>query len=290
MEDQNVDQLYNEIMGGEGPTQSREAAAGGDVGAPPAQEVVAPEVQQAQEDYELTVNGRKIKANKDQVLKWAQMGYGAPDQIGKLNKQLEAMKADAERYKSYDETYKPIDEWARQNPEKWKELFYSWQTGKQNTQFAQLPPEIIEKLETTQEIAKQLMTERQVQEEKQADEALGGEIEGIRKAYPQFDFDKVVDESGLTLEQKVLDHALKNGIGKFTTAFRDYYHDQLVKVAEEKGKTSLNNNLQKQAREGFIGKAPTSSKQITTPQNLKSKSYSDLANEAIEELRQMGAV
>lgn len=275
---QEIDELDKSMREGDQPEPQAAPEA-------PAPEIQAPAPQQV-EEYELTVNGKPIKANREQVLKWASMGYNAPTTQGTLKKQIDQMKSQIDQYKSYDETYKPIDEWAKKNPEKWKELFYTWQTGQHNTQFAQLPPDVLQKLDQTQTLMNSLLQEREQQKIQAEDQALDTEISTIKKDAKEkwaIDLDRA-DDTGKTGEQKVLEYAHQNGIPTFAAAFKVFYHDDLVRTAEERGKTAVNNGLQKQARDGFIGKTPTPTKGITSPQNIRARGYNDLANEAVEEL------
>src|SRR5688572_30465162 len=61
------------------------------------------------EEYELTVGGKVIKADKDKLMKWASMGYDAPNQIGKLNKELESWKQKEATLKEWETKYGEVD-------------------------------------------------------------------------------------------------------------------------------------------------------------------------------------
>src|SRR4051812_40705324 len=70
---------------------------------------------QAAEEFEITWNGRQIKAPKDKVLQWASQGYDYPQKMAELKKQRE------EFDRAYS-PYKTVDDYAKQNPEWWKHV------------------------------------------------------------------------------------------------------------------------------------------------------------------------
>ncbi len=248
-------------------------------------------------EYEIEYQGQKIKAPIDKVLKWASMGYGAPNRIGELSKKL----ADAEgKYAQYDKTYKPIDEWAAKNPDKWKALFEGWQQAQfgqipqagqgQNPEAAQnqaamLPPEVLQELQASRQWRESQIQEKQAQKTQAADQGLEKEIISIRKSYPNLDFD-APDERGNSLELQILEHATKLGIPSFRAAFRDYCFDKLGKLSEEKGLGKGQGTLPQKTKADLLGKAPASSTRGSKPAAdfVKTRNYDQIHQHVLQEL------
>jgi len=245
-------------------------------------------------EYELEVNGRKIKATEDKILKWAQMGYDAPNKIGELNGKLTEWEQKAKDAQELKEKYGQVDEYIQQNPEWWEHVQNQYQqqiqSAQQQAQQAEANDPVLaevnalkQELNELRDFKLQLETEKAHQERAKEDEALSGEIQGVKQAWRDLPWDEP-DEQGKTLEVKVLEHAHLNGIPNFKTAFKDFYFDNLLKMAENRAKTSVSKQIQTNSKLGLLGKSATPVKEVRPAVNTKSKSYSELAREAIDEL------
>ena len=235
-------------------------------------------------EHEFTVGGKAIKAPIDKILKWASMGYDAPNRIGELNKKLEGYSQKETQYKEWQDKYGPVDEYVRQNPDFWNHVTQSWQQQQQQAQQNPLHPvvgELQKRLEGLEGIAQTFQQERQEAVMKQQDSQYMEEFSTITKQYPKIDF-STPDESGKSLEYKVLEYAQEKGIREFTPAFRAFYHDELVKNASEEAKEKLVNDKQSKTKLGILGISATPTKRISD--NVKGKSYDNLYKEALKEL------
>lgn len=248
-----------------------------------------PDITPAQE-YTLKVNGQDIKAPLDKVLQWAQMGYNYPQKANELNlKQQEFQKRQQELEAQWNERetkwapYKEVDEYAAKNPDWWKQVSQNYQEAIKG---ATSNPEVNQIKQEFQEFKKFMqdsMAEKQSQKVLAEDQKFSQEVESIRKAYTNIDFD-TPDDDGKSLEMKVLQHAVDNGIGSFKTAFRDYYHDHLINKAKEDGKVAVAKQVQKQTKLGILGETSRPTKGLKPAENIKNKTYSQLAQEALDEL------
>lgn len=268
---EDVDALYDKIMG----VNQEEVAP--EIEAPP---TVQPE------EFEFTWNGKQIKSNKDNLIKWASQGYDYAQKMNDFNKRLEETNSRYAQAENLQKTYGPVDEWVKQNPEKWESL----QSAIHKVQASGENPELLRKLSSLEEkilnADKFIETlQQKEQEEKQAkiDDELTKEIQSIQEKYKDLDW-KSVDESGHDLSWRVCEHAVKNGINSFRAAFRDMLHDDLIKSSEAKGRESLTKERQIKQGVGLLGKTQAPTKGVMKPNNIKSKSYDDLAREGLEEL------
>lgn len=243
-----------------------------------------------QDEWELTVGGKPIKAKREQVMQWAQQGYTAPGKISALTKELESMKqrwAETEpKWKEAESKYGPIDEYVRQNPDFWDHVVQAYQQRQQGLQdpsnpLAPVVNDLRTQLQDLIQFKNQMMEERQKTQVQQQDQAYLSTLSEVKKIYPDIDFD-TPDEEGKSLEYRVLEYGVKEGIQNFKTAFRDYYHDELVKRAEAKAKENLVKSKQKQTQLGILGIAPQPSRRAQP--DLSKMSYDQIAEMAKEEL------
>lgn len=251
----------------------------------------APTTTQAQQDeWDLTVGGKQIKAKRDQVMQWAQQGYSAPGKIAQYTRELESLKkqlSESEpKYKELESKYGPVDEYVRQNPQFWDHVVQSYQQRSQLLQdqsnpIAQEIGQLRAQLQEFGQFKSQLEQQQQQQRIQQEDYEYTKTLAEIKKSYADVDFDSA-GEDGLSLEQKVLQYGIENGIRNFKTAFKDFYHDELIKRAEAKAKESVTKEKMKSTKMGILGITPTSSKQTTS--DHRGKSYDDIANEIKQSL------
>lgn len=243
------------------------------------------------QEYEITVQGKKIRAPLDKLLQWAGQGYNQPQVLQKFNQEKQAWESQRQQWEKQYSPYRQIDDWATKNPDKWQQLQQMWQSQAQGgaaqtnpaAQPAPLPPEF----QQMREQVGQLTEFFQTQQQKQEDDALDREVQSIREKYKDLDWDSP-DENGKSLEFKVLEHAKANGIAKFGTAFKDFYHDELISRAEAKAQQSVSQNIQKKTKLGILGESPipqSKRQSFSQPKNIKQTSYEDLAAEALEEIR-----
>jgi hypothetical protein len=247
---------------------------------------------QAIAELEFNWNGKQIKApfTDPRIKQWASQGYDYAQRMAQFNQ--DRTQWDTTR-KDYETKYKPINDWAIQNPDKWQSLHQMWeqqqaQAQQGQPQPVQLPPEVQSEIQAM----KQFMEDQQQKEQQiqiqQEDTALNAEVESVRKEYPHIDFN-AVDEHGKSLEFRVLEYAQKKGIPTFTDAFLGFHHKELLKQAEERGKSAHANSIQKNAKLGLLNKSSTPTRELTPVRNLRDKSYNDLADEALSELGLIGS-
>lgn len=251
---------------------------------------------QAPQEYSLKVNGQEIKAPLDKVLQWAQQGHSYAQKTAEFKSQQEAWQKEAEQrdnyYKELEQKwtpYKEVDEYAAKNPDWWAQVQEQY---KQKIAGAETNPEVAQLKQELADIKKFIdnsKAEKTAEQIAKEDQMLSEEINSVRKSFSNIDFD-TLDESGKSLEMKVLEHAQTMGLdgtkpGHFRAAFRDFYHDHLVNKAEEKGKEKVTQELQKRTKLGILGESPKSTnKGFSVATNVRSKSYNDLVQEALSEL------
>lgn len=249
-------------------------------------------IPEAPQEYEFEAEGRKYKGDIAKLTRWAQQGVSAPNKIGELSKRLQDTEGKLKGFEPYEKVYKPIDEWAKQNPEKWQSLFQAWQQaqyggvpqGQATEQLrAQLPPELVQTVNELKEFKQSLEQEKVIQRERHADQGLDSEIGSIRKQYSNIDFDSP-DERGNSLEYQILEHATKNGIPSFRAAFRDFCFDKLGQLSESKGLEKGARAIPEKTKAGLLGKDPAPARGKPVSDLIKNRNMDQIHQLVLSEL------
>jgi len=252
-----------------------------------------PPTQQQVQEFEYTARGQRIKEPIDTILKRASQGYDYSQHMEDIKRQRQEL-----------DQYRNIYEAAQGNPEWWNQITSAYQNGQpssfgqqqQNSDpnfqsdpndpnselISKLDSIVSEKMSKFDNFMQESLAEKNLRLRQEEDSKLEKEISDIRKQYSQIDFDSP-DESGKSLEMRVLEHANQNGIKSFKTAYRDFYFDQITQKHESIGKEQAMKEIQKRTKLGLLGETRAPQKGISVTDH-HGKSYRDLAMEALNEL------
>lgn len=297
-----------EIQGGEAPAGGGEinvdqilsdVEAGREVGAAPEAETQVEQPTWNGQEWEFEWNGKKIVPDSpDKIKTWMSQGYNYSQRMGELNKthaqrmaEAEARERQAQEIESRFKPYLEIDEFAKQNKDWWEHVQQSYQKREQHgidPAIAQVIAPIQEKLSAFDQFLQKQEQERIEAEYQKQDQALDAEIESIRKAHPNIDL-SARDETGETLERRVMLHARELGTSSFRAAFRDYFHDQLVTQGQADKKLQAVRGAQAEAKAGILGRTPAPTKELKTVDTRRPWNDPQYDVETIlNELRQIG--
>lgn len=172
-----------------------------------------------------------------------------------------------------------------------------WDHVNQSWQRRALPPEMDPNLEAVvaplnQQISelsatvKDLIAEKTEREQMSQSQALEDDIKGVREKFANIDFEKVDLQTGLTLEQQIINYAAQHGHPNFRSAFLDYYHDKLMEIGKSDASAAQAAKTEAEARKGIVGRSPAPQKpdEIQSYDRSQGKSYDDLTTEALREL------
>jgi hypothetical protein len=243
--------------------------------------------------WEFDHNGKKVfPDSQDKARTWMSQGYNYSQRMAEMNARKRELDGQAERYKGFDR-YGEIDAFAKQNPEWWAHVEQAW--AQRDAQRAAgggqgaLPAEVQAALAPLQQELQAIKAWRdeQAQQAAQADEqrqdqALSQDIEATRGSHPKIDFD-AVDESGKTLELRILEHAAEIGTSSFRAAARDYLHDQLLESATAERLAAGAAAPKEQRAAGVLGTSPAPKKGAAPPPNLKGRSWDEARDLALAE-------
>jgi hypothetical protein len=239
-----------------------------------------------------SVGKRIVPESREQILQWAQQGRNYSQRAGELNAKEKAWLKEREElvgYKDKFSSYSQVDEFAAKNPEWWKHVQESWKSREipqgLDPSIANVLNPLQEKVSKFEEHLAQIEAEKREQAVEKDNQALDQEIASIRKSHPNIDL-SAKDETGETLERRILKHAVEIQTGSFRAAFRDYLHDQLVTQAQAKGKEAVVQDRVLNAKKGLLGTSSAPVKELK-PVNVKTP-WNDpsLKGEAL--LKEMG--
>jgi hypothetical protein len=276
MNEIDVDALMDSI---EAPSADRQMSDGAEAAEQPVEQAPA---QADAPQWEIDYRGQKVKADSfDKFRQWAQQGYDYSQRMADLKRQQQEYES---KYKGFDR-YAEVDEYAKQNKEWWNHVEQAWQTRDQFQASMQgqdpLAP-IKSEFNELKSFVSELKEERTKEQIRQQDEALNGEMKSIQDKYPDLDFN-AVDDSGYSLEYRILKHANEIGTNSFRAAFNDYYHDKLTQMAASKALANQAKEQQVNAKKGLLGTSPTPRKAVARAENVRGKSYDALTQEALAE-------
>lgn len=273
--DENVDELYNQVY--EPNEEVKE------------EEDVPRETQEVEEEkepeYEINWKGEVRKVPLSKLKNYAQQSYDYNEKMREYNINKELLQKEREEFankqKEY-EIYKNIDEYTKNNPDWWSYVQENWNKlqGKNTNEENSVPNELTQKVEEVYSKLKEREQKEQLEMQAKQDEELGKEIDSYQDKYPYFDW-KSKDDQGMDLEKRILQHAIDNNISKFSAAANDYLHDEFLKRSKFEGKEDYTNKVRIKNKLGL--KENNVEKKKSNPYD-PTKSYDDLANEALAEL------
>lgn len=224
----------------------------------------------------------------DTAQKWLGFGKHYSQRAAELNQQMKEAQALKEQYQGYDQ-YKPVAEFVNNDPQGaawWDHVQKQWESRHTFNQPEELKETLNPLHSKIQSLESELSDLRQFKDsftQKEQDQQLDAEISQVKEKFGNVDFSSV-DDSGLTLEQRVINYGVKQNLPSFRSAFLDYYHDDLMKINQAGQAENQAKAKQAKAKEGILGQSPTPKTQLSKPENLRSKSYEDLHEEVLAEL------
>jgi len=248
------------------------------------------EVQKAVEEmFKLNWKGKEVERPRSEMIKLAQMGYDYNQKMSQLNQDRATVESQKTKWADTEKRlseYKKLEDYIAKDPEWWKHVRENYSKRMQETGQAPTDP-IVKKLSEELESMKGWVSSQQ-ERDKQAlllkeDTDLDMEIREFRDGHPEFDW-STLDENGHDLERRIGKFALDRNIKNFNDAAKVFMFDEIVKRHEVKAKETLGKEIQKVTKLG-LGEVRTTPKQkIATAQNIRSKSYDELAAEGIQEV------
>lgn len=278
MSDAEIDVMYNKLNESANAELPMEAPEPPPAEAPPAEEMI-----------KFKARGQEVEISKDKMDEYLSKGYD-------YNELVKEFKDERRGHENLIDKYKNVDEYVDKNPEWWQYIQDQYQQKQQGTNETNvaptsadtdrpLPQEFINKFQQLEQNLSILLEDRNRSRVEQEDSALESEMKTVKEKFQNFNFSEKND-SGQTLETRILEHADKKGISSFETAAKDYLYDDLINRAREEGKESINREFQKQTKLGLLNSEKAPIQDFVAPRNLKEQSYEALLKEALQEMEQ----
>jgi hypothetical protein len=253
--------------------------------------------------YELIRKGTKRTFTAEEMIPFAQKGWDYEEKMREFNVNRmqtiaqEKAKWEAEfnpKFKDLEtklSRYSDVDKYIQRDPQWWEFVQGEYQkrlTEQGGNAHNSGHNPVIESLKSELNQVKEYVTSKQEQERIQAeaekDTKLDTSVADYKGQNSHFDW-STTDNNGLDLEKRILKHAIDNNIGSFKAAANDYLFDEHMKRSQIKAKEETGKEIKKQTK---LGLGPVTDKPVTKTvertKNVRSKSYSDLVDEALSEL------
>lgn len=289
-QEENVDELLASI---EAPHEDRAMSAPEPAAATETPAADAAPVWNGQE-WEFEWGGKKVVPDSREKAKiWMGQGYNYSQRMGELNRThssaMTELQSKQQQIAALEAKLKPfmdVNSYAEQNPQWWQSTVSAYQQAQQQQQLnpgiQQALQPFQEKIQSMEGILGQWQQAQEAEQAKHYDTLLDQQMGELRSSNPKMNFDSV-DESGKTLEMRILEHAQKEGIPTYKTAFRDYLHEQLIEQAKADAKEAVAKGAQANAKKGILSTTQSPTKGAQQVTNVKGKSYGDLAREGLAE-------
>lgn len=236
------------------------------------------ETPNAQPEYDpaawsLKVRGQTVNPKtRDELIALAQKGYDYNTSVHQLKQQSQGLEEKYGRYKQLDTLFEQYPDLAQQIAQTIQTYDYTPQ-GQSNADPA-VHPAIAQQLQELQQFKQQFV-------EKQADDALDGEINELKRLYP--DQPWTTDDGNGTLMKRVLKHAYDGNFPNLNAAYRDYMWDSMMTQQKADGLKAAQKQREQQQNEGVVSAPGQAGPGADTGLNYqRGDSYDSLAEKAMQ--------
>lgn len=246
--------------------------------------------------WRFRASGRDVEATEADLVKYAQQGYDYSTRMAEINKlrtDYDAARKEIDAlqpYRQYHEYGQSHPEWVNHLQQSWiaRDKVLSGSSADSADPALQPLREELTALRSEIGAVRSHLAERQKEAEANRkaaeDQALATEVRSVMDRYNFMDW-TATDQDGKRLEDRVLAYGVEKGLPSFEQAFLLLNHEQLLARAEQQGMEKAVKGNQAQARRGIIGVSMNPMKELKPASDLKSKSYDEILNESLEEIR-----
>ena len=250
----------------------------------------------------ITANGKEVKIAKDKIDQYLSKGYAFESKMSDLNVDKQKFTDERDSWNTekseMDTRYselKQLDDYARDNPE-WLEKIKTSFNQKDELEkevISNHDPDdpLIKKIDSMQEKLSKYenhieneIKEREDRKQAESNAKFDSQVLDYKQKFSNLDWN-TKDDSGKTLEDKVIDFADKRKLSSFEDAFKLLHFDDFQKRSEIKGKEEAGKSIQ-QAKKLGLG-AITDQPSTKLPSNVKdirNKSYNESIKEGLAEM------
>jgi len=243
--------------------------------------------------FTLKYKGKDIGMQDDKFKMYAQKGYDYEQKMHQLRVDRKLWDQQKDKENSQYDELKQINEYTKTNPEFERLIKREWariqgggspseQLQGQPGQTQNLPPAQQAQLNSILERLDRQDASLRDRQRAEKEASMEGAIEGYKDKYSDFDWG-TKDDFGQTLEDRITQHALDNGIKSFQKAANDMLFDEHLKRAQLNSKEQAAKDMQKQHKMGLGKVTKESQLQASSVKDVRSKSYNDIVAETLAE-------
>lgn len=247
----------------------------------------------------VTINykGQQIPMNQSQTVEYAQKGRDYETKMSEHKKSLEDFTAKTDKFQKWEDRYakmEEIDQYYKDNPEKLQHLLDNYESvknapidGSSDTEAA-LYNKIGALEKTVQDIQggyQAYKDEKDASEEVRIQTEIVRDINKMKQEHSYLDWE-TKDENNLKLEDFVIKHALDNKIDNVEVATIQFCKDKIFSHLKDIGRKEAVEGIKEGSKVGVAPVKTTPKQAMKLPVTDTSKSFEDLAKEAIAELEQ----
>lgn len=245
------------------------------------------------EEFTIKYRGKDEKYPLDKILSFANQGRDYSEKMRQFRLEREAFEKESQtnkaKWQSLEERlthYADIEEYIKKDPAWYDYLVQSYQhriqgNGQANPTNDPLVQSLSQEVRGLKEVATRFQEKEAEITRVKEDEDLDRQIQDYRGKYGDFDW-VTVDENGLDLEKRILDHAIKNNITSFRAAANDYLFDEHVNRAKAGAKEEVGKDIQKKTKLGLGPVTDRPTMPMKRVQNVATKSWDEITREALE--------
>jgi hypothetical protein len=231
--------------------------------------------------------GEEVSIDDNKYKMLAQKGYSYEQDRHQLKVDRKLWERERDKEMGSLEELRQINEYAKTNPQfqaliqrEWANIQGGGQIQQDSTQQQQMGhnPQIDAILQRLNAQDEDLRIRGEAEKEAKLESA----IETYKETYGSFDWE-TKDDLGQTLEDRITQHAVDSQIRDFKTAANDYLFDEHLKRASLESKEKAAKTIQKQNKLGLGKVTDQSTLDVKRADGVRSKSYNDLAAEALRE-------
>lgn len=245
-------------------------------------------------EYEINFKGQLERLPLSKLIEFAQQGRNYSQQKNQLNLErnkwtselgqrdqaINQYKKDLERLQQYQE----IEAYQKKDPNWWAHVVENYQKARQGLDQGAngVNPELVKRLDSVESVISQINEEKKLQQQTAQDQQLETSVQEYRTKYPDLDWHSK-DQTGFTLEQRIMQHALDNGISRFRAAANDFLADDLNKRAAMKARDDVAKKTQENFKKGIGQQSRVPQLRKPDAKEVSDKSYDQLIAEALQE-------
>lgn len=290
-----VDALYDQVMA---PEVGISDPSGPDADSSPTTVAPTASTSSIADDAMVTINwrGKDVSLPFSKVKNFAQQAYSYSEDNRTLKSERESFESERQQHLAEMEEIRRIDAYARENPQwlsHWQQAYQAAQQQQQQQPYqgqSDFSNPLQPVVQTLQQQVAELQShfashkeQAQTEAESRATKQLDEKISAYREEHPYFDWN-TPDDNGQTLEDRVIQYAADNNIGRFNVAADSMLMQQIIDKRVELAKADTAKQIQKQHKLGRGQITDKSQKDAIVGKHRKGMRYDDVMGEVYKEL------